>query len=187
MSQRPRRVAWIVAAVVFASAPAYAQFQLKGEPDSEWDTFVPSENPTPGSPIGPTTPEGGFSAPERVRFGEKLRENVLDQLCRHLKGKYDYNLPGDFSGTGAGIKRWLAPLPDGRLTIVDEERLSVGYGHAFTKVVSEAVGASIGLWVGGRIEGGSMVIRPLEGKSTCKELDTLIDLRDIKTVLPFKA
>ncbi|UPT75539.1 MAG: hypothetical protein M0D55_07645 [Elusimicrobiota bacterium] len=31
-----------------------------------------------------------------------------------------------------------------------------------------------------------MVIRPLPGKQTCKELDTLIDLRDIKTVLPFK-
>ena len=187
MSQRLHRAAWIVAAVILASSPAYAQFQLQSEPDSEWDTFVSSGSATPGSPVGPTTPEGGFSAPERVIFGEKLRERVLDQLCRHLKGKYDYNLPGDFSGTGAGLSRYLAQLPDGRLTIVDEERLSVGYGHGFSKVISEAAGATIGFWVGGRIEGGSMVIRPLEGKATCKELDTLIDLRDIKTVLPFKA
>lgn len=177
----------MLAAVVFASTPAYAQFQLQSEPDSEWDTFVSSGASTPNSPVGPTTPEGGFSAPERVTFGEKLRERVLDQLCRQLKGQYDYKLPGDFNGTGAGIKRYLAQMPDGRLSIVDEERLSVGYGHGFSKVVNEAAGASVGLWLGGRVEGGSMVIRPLQGKATCKELDTLVDVRDIKTVLPLKA
>lgn len=189
MSQRLRRAALIAASAVLAAAPVRAQMKLMAEPDSEWDAVLPPSDPgsTPNTPIGPTTPEGGFSAPERVIFGEKMRERVLDQLCRHVKLKYDYNLPGDFGGTGAGFKRWLAPLPDGRLTIVDEERLSVGYGHGFSKVVSEAAGATIGLWVGGRIEGSSMVIRPLEGKATCKELDTLVDLRDIKTVLPFKA
>lgn len=189
MSQRPRLAAALAAALVASSIPVRAQVMLMSEPDSEWDAVLPPADPgsTPGTPIGPTTPEGGFSAPERVTFGEKMRERVLDQLCRNVKLKYDYNLPGDFGGTGAGFKRWLAPLPDGRLTIVDEERLSVGYGTAFTKVISEAAGATIGLWVGGRIEGSSMVIRPLEGKATCKELDTLVDLRDIKTVLPFKA
>ncbi|MCR4295033.1 MAG: hypothetical protein NUW21_05830, partial [Elusimicrobia bacterium] len=144
MSQRPRLAAWIAAAVVAAaSMPARAQVMLMREPDSEWDAVLPPADPgsSPDTPIGPTTPEGGFSAPERVTFGEKMRERVLDQLCRNVKLKYDYNLPGDFGGTGAGFKRWLAPLPDGRLTIVDEERLSVGYGTAFTKVISEAAGA----------------------------------------------
>jgi len=182
------RAAVLAAAVILASAPVRAQIKMTTEPDSEWDTVVnPSDPSTPGSPVGPTTPEGGFSAPERVIFSEKMRERVLDQLCRHIKGKYDYNLPGDFAGTGVGMKRWLAPLPDGRLTIVDEERLSVGYGHGFSKALEAVPGVSAGIWVGGRIEGTSMVIRPLEGKSTCKELDRLIDLRDIKTVLPFKA
>lgn len=190
MSQRLHRAALVVAAAVLAAAPARAQMlKLMAEPDSEWETVVPPADPgsTPGSPVGPTTPEGGFSAPERVTFGEKMRERVLDQLCRNIKLKYDYNLPGDFSGTGAGMKRWLAPLPDGRLTIVDEERLSVGYGHGFSKVLNEAAGVTAGLWLGGRLEGSSMVIQPLQGKATCKELDTLFDLRDIKTVLPFKA
>ncbi|MCM2304784.1 MAG: hypothetical protein NDJ72_08785 [Elusimicrobia bacterium] len=189
MSQRLRRAALIAASAVLASAPVRAQMKLMAEPDSEWEAVVAPGDPgsTPNTPIGPTTPEGGFSAPERVIFGEKMRERVLDQLCRHVKLKYDYNLPGDFGGTGAGFKRWLAPLPDGRLTIVDEERLSVGYGHGFSKVLSEAVGVTAGLWVGGRIEGSSMVIRPLEGKATCKEVDRLVDLRDIKTILPFKA
>jgi len=178
----------VVAAAVLAAAPAHAQqMRLMSEPDSEWESATADPGSTPNSPVGPTTPEGGFSAPERVTFGEKMRERVLDQLCRNLKLKYDYNLPGDFAGTGMGFKRWLAPLPDGRLTIVDEERLSVGYGHGFAKVLNEAAGVTAGLWVGGRIEGSSMVIRPLKGKSTCKELDELIDLRDIKTVLPFKA
>ncbi|MBI2384472.1 MAG: hypothetical protein HYV14_00505 [Elusimicrobia bacterium] len=190
MSQRLLRAAVIaVSAAAAAAAPVRAQMKLMAEPDSEWESVTAPGDPgsTPDTPIGPTTPEGGFSAPERVTFGEKMRERVLDQLCRNVKLKYDYNLPGDFGGTGAGFKRWLAPLPDGRLTIVDEERLSVGYGHGFSKVVSESVGVAVGLWVGGRIEGSSMVIRPLAGKATCKEIDTLVDLRDIKTILPFKA
>ncbi|MDD5304526.1 MAG: hypothetical protein PHS14_15625, partial [Elusimicrobia bacterium] len=188
MSQRLRRAAWIAASAVFASVPVCAQMKMMSEPDSEWESVVPPADPgsTPNTPIGPTTPEGGFSAPERVTFGEKMRERVLDQLCRNIKANYDYHLPDDFGGTGAGFSRYLAPLPDGRLTIVDEERLSVGYGHGFSKALGDA-GASVGLWVGGRLEGSSMVIRPLEGKATCKELDTLVDFRDIKTVLPFKA
>lgn len=189
MSQRLLRAAVIAVSAAVASTPVRAQMKLMAEPDSEWESVTAPGDPgsTPNTPVGPTTPEGGFSAPERVTFGEKMRERVLDQLCRNVKLKYDYNLPGDFGGTGAGFKRWLAPLPDGRLTIVDEERLSVGYGHGFSKVLSDAAGVTLGLWVGGRIEGSSMVIRPLGGKATCKELDTLVDLRDIKTVLPFKA
>lgn len=188
MVERTTLAAALAAVAVLASSPAWAQFQTTAEPDSEWDAFVnPSDPSTPGSPVGPTTPEGGFSAPERVIFGEKMRERVLDQLCRHIKGNFNYNLPGDFSGTGAGMSRWLAPLPDGRLTIVDEERLSVGYGRGLSKALEQVPGVSAGIWVGGRIEGTSLVVRPLEGKATCKELDRLIDLRDIKTVLPFKA
>lgn len=188
MSPRLSRLA-LIAAFAVSAAPVSAATP-DGDQASEWEAYVPpvsDPGSTPDSPVGPTTPEGGFSAPERVIFSEKMREKVLDQLCRHIKLKYDYNLPGDFSGTGGGMKRWLAPMPDGRLTIVDEESLRVGYGHGFTQALGEGTGASLGLWIGGRVEGGSMVIRPLDGKATCKELDTLADLRDIKTVLPFKA
>lgn len=179
-------LAVLIAAAALSSARAATP---DGDGDSEWEAFVPpvaSTGTAPGSPVGPTTAEGGFSAPERVVFGEKMRERVLDQLCRNIKLTYDYSLPGDFTGTGGGIKRWLAPMPDGRLTIVDEETLRVGYGHGFAKALGDA-GASIGIWAGGSLEGSSMVIRPLEGKATCKELDRLVDLRDVKTVLPFKA
>jgi len=178
MSQRFRLAA--LAAVFTLSSSALA---ATVDVDSEWETFSAPSDGSPGSPVGHTTAEGGFSAPERVVFVEKMRKNVLDQLCRNIKLEYNYSLPGDFSGTGAGFKRWLAPMPDGRLTIVDEERLSVGFGHAFTKTAGSA---GVGLWLGGRIDGSSMVIQPLAGTSTCKELDTLADLRDIKTVLPFK-
>ncbi|MBI5247759.1 MAG: hypothetical protein HY923_11325 [Elusimicrobia bacterium] len=183
-----RRPVALAAALIILSTPAFAQLKATMAPisDSEWDDFKADPGSTPNSPIGATTPEGGFSAPERVIFSEKMRDRVLDQLCRQLKLQYEYRLPGDFGGTGAGFRRWLAPLPDGRLTIVDEERLSVGYGHAFTQALEQVPGVSGSLWLGGRLEGSSMVIRPLEGKATCKEVDRLIDLRDIKTVLPFK-
>ncbi len=182
MQDRKTTRAALLAAFALCAAAAQAN-----EPDSEWDVFVPPGSSTPsapGSPIGATTPEGGFSAPERVIFGEKMRERVLDQLCRHVKLKYDYNLPGNFSGTGLGMKRWLAPLPDGRLTIVDEETLRVGGGYTLSEELGDGVTA--GIWIGGGLEGSSMVIRPLAGTQTCKEIDELVDLRDIKTVLPFK-
>jgi hypothetical protein len=175
-------LAVLLAAV--ALSPSARAAQAPDDDVSEWEAYTAPTDGTPNSPVGQTTTEGGFSAPERVVFGEKMRQNVLDQLCRNLKLEYNYSLPGDFNGTGGGFKRWLAPMPDGRLTIVDEERLSVGYGHGFTKALGDTAG--IGLWLGGRVDGTSMVIRPLAGKSTCKELDTLFDLRDIKTVLPFK-
>jgi hypothetical protein len=187
MSQRFSR-AVLVAAFALSTSAALAQTS-EPDGDSEWTAFVPpagSTSAASGSPIGPTTPEGGFSAPERVIFGEKMRERVLDQLCRNIKLQYDYRLPGDFNGTGGGFKRWLAPLPDGRLTIVDEETIDVGYGHGFGKAIGDS-GVTAGLWLGGRLEGSSMVIRPLQTKATCKEIGELVDLRDVKTVLPFKA
>ncbi len=186
MSPRLRRTVLALAAVFLAAIPALAQLEPDGDGESDWEAFVPASTATL-TPAGATTPEGGFSAPERVKFGEKMREHVLDQLCRSINLSFDYHAPGDFSGTGGRMRRWLAPMPDGRLTIVDEELISVGYGHTFSKTFTEAGNVALGVGFGVRVEGGSMVIRPLEGKATCKEIDRLIDLRDIKTVLPFKA
>ncbi len=187
MSRRLSRAALIAAFALSSSSWVLAAVP-DADADSEWEVYAPPADPgsTPTSPVGPTTPEGGFSAPERVSFGEKMRERVLDQLCRNVKLRYEYNLPGDFGGTGTGFKRWLAPRPDGRLTVVDAETLRVGYAHTFSEPIGEAAGAAIGLRLGGSLEGSSMVIRPLEGKATCEEIDRLVDLRDIKTVLPFK-
>lgn len=147
----------------------------------EWEPVAP-----PSSPTGPIsdTPEGGFSNSERIRLIEKLRERVLDQLCRQVKLKYDYNFgQGDFSGTGVGMARYLAQYPSSKLAIVDEETIRVGAGHTFPWEIAEGVTA--GFWIGSRIEGKSMVVRPIEGVKTCSEVDRLIDLRDIKTVFPF--
>ncbi len=187
MSGRFSRAVLIASFALSCSAVLAAVPDADG--DSEWQAYISlaaDPGSTPASPVGPTTPEGGFSAPERVSFGEKMRERVLDQLCRNVRLRYEYNLPGDFGGTGTGFKRWLAPRPDGRLTVIDEETLRVGYSHAFSEALGQAAGAAVALRLGGSLEGSSMVIRPLEGKATCKELDTLVDLRDIKTILPLK-
>lgn len=168
---------------VLAAVLAVTPLRAQTDDDGEWQPVAPPTSST--QPIT-TTPEGGFSNPERVIFVEKLRERVLDQLCRQVKLKYDYNFgTGDFSGTGLGMKRYLGQLPNKKLTVVDEESIRIGAGHAFPWEVAEGVTA--GLWLGARAEGKSMVVRPIEGVKTCAEMDRLIDLRDIKTVLPFTA
>lgn len=180
MNDTPRRAATALLALLTLVLTTPAR---SADADGEWQPVAPPTSST--QPIS-TTPEGGFSNPERVIFVERLRERVLDQLCRNVKLKYDYNFgSGDFSGTGLGMKRYLGQMPDRKLAIVDEESLRVGAGHTFPWEIAEGVTA--GLWIGGRIEGKSMVVRPIDGVKTCAEMDRLVDLRDIKTVLPFTA
>ncbi|OGR90664.1 MAG: hypothetical protein A2V88_10435 [Elusimicrobia bacterium RBG_16_66_12] len=137
--------------------------------------------------IAPTTPEGGFSSPDRTRFDEKLRSKVLDQLCRNVRldQNFDFGV-GDFSGTSAGVSRYLAPRIDNKLTVVDEERVRAAWGHDFGKDFDGVPGGfGAGIYLSGGIEGRSMVVRPIDSVDTCAELDRLANVFDIKTVLPF--
>lgn len=166
-----------------AAGPARA---AEPDDDSHWTVFTPPPPTTPSEPP-PTTPEGGFSNPDRVRFDEKLRDRVLDQLCRHLKIKKDFNLfDGQLNGTSFGLSRYLATETGGRLALVDEERLRLNWGYPYSRALSEG-GPSVGLWVGAGVAGKSMVIRRLDSTKTCSEVDRLANLTDIKTVIPFKA
>lgn len=165
-----------------------AEIVRAGEPDddaSDWTEFqAPPSSPTAPAP---TTPEGGYSQPDRVKFDEQLRAKVLDQLCRNAKVNYDYNVDiHGFGGPGGGLSRYLATEPGGRQALVDEERLKVSAGHGISREVG---GTDLvpGFSVSGTIDGRSMVIRRLASKQSCAEIAKVADLRDIKTVLPFNA
>lgn len=174
-----------VLAVLLSPAQAFCAPDDEDGAESEWAVFAPPVST--GTVIAPTSPEGGFSNPDRTRFDEKLRDKVLDQLCRHIKLNQDFNFGSeDFSGTRIGISRYLAPRTDNKLTVVDEERVRAAWGHGFGKDFDGAAGGlGAGLFLGGSIEGRSMVVRPIDSVSTCKELDRLVNVFDIKTVLPF--
>lgn len=162
--------------------PAFAQTvpNLQAFDDSDWVSVSTTTNPG-------VNPGDSFSEPERVRLIEKLRSGVLDQLCRQaeLNANFDFGSE-DFQGTGGSVRRGLRQLPDGSLAIIDDEELSVGASKTIPFLDKLSKNLFGGLWLGARVEGHSMVIRPLGSRQSCKEIDRLVDLRDIKLILPMR-
>ena len=162
------------------AAPAAAELDDEA---GDWEVFAPPPQDGPGR--RPTTPEGGYSQPDRDRAEERRRARILDQLCRFVELKQDFRLEVDgFSGTGGALRRRLEAEPGGRLTLVDEQELRLSFGHGLSREFS--AGASAGASISASVSGRSIVVRRLESSQTCDEVDRLIDLREIKTVVPFK-
>ncbi len=152
-------------------------------PNSDWLQLG-----TVADSISETNP----SAREKIDFWDKLRNqgfwhDIANTLCKEAQIPIKYSLKlGEFAEIRPEIKRFLKTGHDGRMILVDAVRLNVGLGYS--KPLGEIVeDAGVGMWVGTDLEGLSMVTRQLEGKKACKEIDELIDLREFKTVLPFKA
>lgn len=123
-------------------------------------------------------------------FWEKLNDNVFEDICKEarirLKENADFpEIDGVGSIGGAGVKfdRYFKRYPDKTLALIDEVELNLKayYGREILDV-PEINGLSVG--ISGHIEGKSVVVRPIKGIKYCKELDQLIDLRKVKTVLP---
>lgn len=152
--------------------------------ESQWTVPVAAP-PTPGAPSG--TPEGGYADPDRRRMDEERRKGVLDQLCRKLKLNKDFTMGGDgWPSTTLGFSRRMEADIDGGLAMIDEERLGVSWGRSLGRELGEG-GPTGSLWAGATVAGRSMVIRRLGSFDTCKEVDRLIDVTDIKLAIPFTA
>ncbi|HEX4048199.1 MAG TPA: hypothetical protein VH309_10215 [Elusimicrobiota bacterium] len=180
----------LVALAVLALAVAVSSSALADPDDdgSDWTKFVAPPPPPGGTVDVPTTAEGGFGTPDRTRLDQQLKRGVLDQLCRTAQIPIDYNFgSGDFSGTGVGVKRYLQTELDNTVALIDDEKIHVSFLHTLTEAIGGASGVSVGLTLGGAIEGHSMVIRRTGTKQSCDEIKRLVDLRDIKTVLPATA
>ncbi len=131
-------------------------------------------------------PEGGFSTPDEITFRDKLEKGLLDRVCRGLRLRLHQDFDfGDIAGVRGEFGRRLRQLPNNHEAIIDTMEVKFSVGHTFAASATE--GAAFGLWVGASASGESMVMRPLEGTRSCQELDTLLDVREIKTVFPFKA
>jgi hypothetical protein len=148
--------------------------------DSDWSI----ENGQLGPSTG--TPEGSFSSPESIRFGEEMRRRALDQLCKSLEIPVDAGYGIDGIGAVRGKLhrriRTLPNVPGERLALVDEMRVNLDLGHTFQIGTVENV--SFGISVYSRLEGGSFIVRPLETNKSCKELKQLVKVWKFKTVAP---
>lgn len=166
---------------ILAADPDDEAAEQAAAPESQW---APPPPPPPGG--SPGSSEGDYASPDRRRMDESRRKDVLDQLCRKLKLKRQFNLgSGRFPVTTLGFSRRMEADFDNSLALIDEETLrvnwSIGEGRRFAEDASAAVSFGAG------ISGKSMVIRRLGTFGTCNEVDRLIDLTDIKLVIPVKA
>lgn len=170
----------------FISVFAFAEAQPAApDDDTDWTVDVPTKTPT-GGVTQPTTPEGGFSQPDRIIFGEKMREHVLDQICRNAQIPlgHKFSFPG-YGSVGADVVRRLRVMPDNRVAIEDADKVTLDAGR--TLVTKELGDANFGLWVGAHFDGTSLVIRPMPTTQSCDEIWRLLKVTDVKTIFPFKA
>ena len=136
------------------------------------------KTPTP-STYTPTT--------ELTNFWGDLTENTKDKLCKaaNIRINEGANII-DQIGIEGGLRRQFKSYPDKRLALIDEVklRLNVSLG---TEVLSAPNVGGLSVSIGGALEGRSIVVRPLENNSYCKNLGLLVKLYDVKTVLPMTA
>ncbi|MDX6771128.1 MAG: hypothetical protein SF051_16480 [Elusimicrobiota bacterium] len=175
----------LVALLLSFALPAAASSVWEQEPDSDWTREVPAPR-QPGEPTPPPVPEGGFSTPDEITFRDRLEKGLLDRVCRglNLRVNQDFDI-ADLGGVGGRFGRRLRQLPNNHEAIIDTMQVRFSVGHTFA--APDAVdGVAFSFWIGASAEGESVVMRPLEGSRSCEELDTLLDVREVKTVFPFR-
>jgi pyruvate/2-oxoglutarate dehydrogenase complex dihydrolipoamide acyltransferase (E2) component len=173
----------LIAASESASAASLAAEADGDAAESQWTVPVAAP-PSPAAPSG--TPEGGYADPDRRRIDEERRKNVLDQLCRKLKLKKDFNVDAAGLNGTLGFTRRMEADVDGGLALIDEEELRIGWAKSMGHALGEG-GPAGSVWAGATVEGRSLVVRRLGTFNTCSEVDRLIDVTDIKMALPFTA
>lgn len=153
------------------------------EPDSDWAVEVPA---VPDGSERPTVPEGGFANPDEQVFRDRIGKGMFDRICRRarLTLQPDFDV-SDLGGVGGSFGRRLRQLPNGHEALIDSIGVRLRAGHEFAIPIVNNV--DLRLWAGATAEAESTVMRPLAGTRSCEELDTLLDLRDVKTVFPFRA
>jgi len=155
------------------------------------DLGVSADAPAPVAE--PETPAWQSETVETPGAGE---QNFWDDLyqgiskkdaCEDIALPIEYGYEAESLGSVTGsVSRRFHRYSDKTLALVDEAGLKLELSSEKTLLeLSEAAGVSI---TGGvRLEGSSMVIRPLGGAKACKELKQMANVFKYKTVLPFKA
>ena len=123
-------------------------------------------------------------SPDSIDFWDKLNSGVLDNLCKQAKIQLnkDYSI-ANIAGIEGGIKRYFERYPDKKIALIDEVNIKIQSSFG-TEIIQIPDMGSLNASISGSVEGKSIVVRPLENDNYCKDLKKLIDLREVKTVLP---
>lgn len=162
--------AWLL----LAAALAFAADPPSG--DGNWWREVPPEGA-----VG----DGNPSAPDKIDFWDKLQEKAFDEFCKLVEVPLSQKLQfGPNAGTSIGYHRRLRRLPTGNFAVLDQAKLGLSLGWA--QELAQISDIPLMLSISARLEGESFILRPLESRKSCDEIDRLLNPLDAKTTLPFK-
>ncbi len=122
-----------------------------------------------------------------IHFWEDLKTDVFDSVCKNAELKLNQDAKiADVAGIEGKFKRYLKQFPSKKIALIDEIglKLDVSLGRELIQIPDFG---PLNVGIGASLEGKSIVVRPLESDKYCKEMDSLIDLREVKTVLPINA
>jgi len=145
-------------------------------PGSDWVSLDPDDD------LGDDDPASG----DDDRFWDRLNDRAFDQICKSIKLKAKQKIDiAEYGQTGIEVQRRLRRYPTGTFAIVDRAKIGLDLNHSENLV---DLTKDIGLFFrfGASWEGESTVVRPLAGKKSCDELDTLLKIWKFKTILPAK-
>jgi hypothetical protein len=135
------------------------------------------------------SPEGNFSRADQIIFNQTATQGRLEQMCHNLElsGNIGFSLPSSAGSVNLGVLRRFVTLPnvdspqDLELYQVDEFSPGVGISPMLTALRNDV---SLGLGVGFSFATDSTVVRPREFFKNCGEIKALLNVKDVKVVLP---
>ena len=152
------------------------------------------EAAAPAAPAWQQIPSETLGGGE-LNFWEAMQDGVWQKdFCENIYLPIEYGYEAENLGSVSGsVRRGFKRFPDRTLALVDEMGLKLELTK--TRQLADltenflALPESAGISVTGgvRLEGSSIVIRPLGGKKACKDIPQLVNVLKYKTVMPLKA
>lgn len=120
-----------------------------------------------------------------ANFWANLKDNTMDGVCKsaELKLNQDGKLAGDALVVGGKFRRYMRRFPSNKVALIDEVGVNIG-GTIGRSLVNIPEVGGLNVSVSGRMEGASIVVRPLQSDKYCRELATLTKLYEVKTAVP---
>ncbi len=187
---------WALPVKAAENTPAYEtltswakNFRTNQTPCSD----IPGASPAPASGwqlIEDNTGGGqnaSLDSTEELHFWDKLQHDVFDDLCRQLKLrlKQDVEIP-NIADVEGKAQRKLKRYPDNTLALIDELNFRLRLGHT-RHLLDLGDDIGLGFHLGMRIEGASIVIRPMGGTKSCEAAARLLNIFKFKSIIPLKA
>lgn len=162
-----------------STIPAWAQVSAPVLPDeSKWQK-------TEGH-----SPEGNFSKADQIIFNQTATQGRLEQLCHNLQltGNVRTSLPSSDGNVSLGVLRRFVTLPNvdrpQDLDLYQVDEYTPGASLTPTIDFVKRNEDFLGLGIGYSFSLDSTVVRPRRKYKNCGEIKELLDLKDVKVVLP---